>query len=134
MVWNLELQISSEPAATAHAGGPYSVPEGGTVQLIGSATADPGQSTSSLTYLWDLNANGVFGETGVAATRGDEIGMNPTFSATGLDGPSSWKVSLEVIDRFSLISTDTAAIQITNVVPTVACTGPTNGVPGQAAR
>src|SRR5262249_53568196 len=34
------------------AGGPYTVPEGGTVQLDASGTTDPGHDLSTLTYVW----------------------------------------------------------------------------------
>ena len=59
---------SATPAPIANAGGPYSVNEGGSVQL--SAAASTG---SSLTYLWDLDGDGVYGETGASATPSDRI-------------------------------------------------------------
>ena len=104
---------------TANAGGPYTVPEGGSVTLDGSQSTDPNQPASTLNYQWDLNGNGIFGETGTAATRGDETGINPTFSAAGLDGPGSYSVALRVTNNSGLTSTSTATISITNVPPTV---------------
>ena len=83
---------------TADAGGPYSVEEGGTITLDASGTTDPSQDPSTLTYLWDLNGDGIFGETGSAAANGDEVGLHPTFSAAGLPGNTTWTVQLEVID------------------------------------
>ena len=71
---------------TADAGGPYFVTEGGTVVLSGADSSDPNQSTASLTFQWDLDGDGMFGESGAAALRGDETGETPTFSAAGLDG------------------------------------------------
>ena len=62
------------------------VEEGTTITLDASGTTDPDQDPASLTYLWDLNGNGVFGETGSAATNGDEVGVHPVFSAAGLPG------------------------------------------------
>ncbi len=104
---------------TADAGGPYSVPEGGTVELNAAASSDPNQTTSTLTFLWDLDSDGTFGETGVGAERGDEVGISPTFSAAGLDGPSSVTVDLQVIDNGGLIDEDTATVGITNVAPVI---------------
>jgi uncharacterized delta-60 repeat protein len=115
----------------ANAGGPYTVVEGGTVQLDGSHSSDPTQPASTLTYQWDLNGNGIFGETGAAATRGDEIGVNPTFSAAGLDGPSTYTVTLKVTDNAGLSSTATATINIVDALPTVAIGGaPTSSPEG----
>ncbi|WP_428938143.1 PKD domain-containing protein [Fontivita pretiosa] len=106
------------PAPTADAGGPYTVAEGGSVQLNGS-----GSTGSGLSYAWDLDGDGIFGETGAAATRGVETGATPTFNAAGLDGPSSRTVSLRVTDSASRTSTATATINITNVAPTLSISG-----------
>jgi uncharacterized delta-60 repeat protein len=107
----------------ANAGGPYTVAEGGTVQLDGSQSTDPRQPSSTLIYQWDLDGDGIFGQTGAAATRGDEVGVNPTFSAAGLDGPGTYTVTLKVTDSAGLSSTATATINIVNVPPTVTING-----------
>jgi hypothetical protein len=117
-----EFQSPNQPPV-ARAGGPYTVAEGGSVTLDASGTTDPDQPSTTLTYQWDLDGDGIYGETGAAATRGNETGMTPTFSAAGLDGPSSVTVSLRVTDNGGLTSTTTASISITNVNPTVAITG-----------
>lgn len=114
----------------AEAGGPYSVLEGGTVQLDASATTDPDQSNATLMYAWDFDGDAIYGETGTA--YGDETGMQPVFSAAGLDGPTTVTVSLRVTDQTGLSSTDTATVNVSNVAPhDVAVAGPTSGVPGQ---
>jgi uncharacterized delta-60 repeat protein len=102
---------------TASAGGPYTVLEGGTVVLDASRTANP--SNLPLTYTWDLNGNGTFGETGTAATRGDETGVNPTFNAAGIDGPGTYTVSVRVVDSLGRVSVASATVIIVNVPPTV---------------
>jgi uncharacterized delta-60 repeat protein len=104
---------------SANAGGPYTVAEGGSVRLDGSASSDPNQSSGTLTYAWDLNGNGVYGETGTAATRGDETGSQPTFSAASLDGPGTYTVSLKVTDSAGASSIASATINVVNVAPTV---------------
>jgi uncharacterized delta-60 repeat protein len=112
------IGIDNQPP-TAEAGGPYGVTEGGMTQLSATGSSDPNQSTGSLFFQWDLDGDGVFGETGAGALRGDEVGATPTFSATGLDGPTSVTVSLLVTDNGGLTSTDTAIINVANVTPSV---------------
>jgi Ca2+-binding RTX toxin-like protein len=101
-------------APLVEAGGPYTVPEGSTVVLAGSAVDPDGDA---LTYRWDLDGDGVFGETVTA--RGDERGPTPTFVATGLDGPTSRTVTLRVSDSTGLVGEDTAVINVENAAPTV---------------
>jgi uncharacterized repeat protein (TIGR01451 family) len=66
----------------------------------------PEQPAATLVYEWDLDGDGTFGEVGAAAERGDEIGVNPTFSAVGLDGPTLWTVALLVTDDGGLTDSD----------------------------
>ncbi len=84
-------------APTVSAGGPYEVPEGKTVILTGAAT-DPAGSHDTLTYVWDLDGDGVFGETGAGAARGDETGAYPTFQAPFVDVTTDVSVTLRVSD------------------------------------
>ena len=98
--------------------GPYTVVEGSTAQLDASGSFDP-DGVSGLTYEWDLDGDGIFGESGTAAGRGDETGATPTFSAAGLDGPSTFPVVLRVTENTTGLSVVTGlAITITNVAPT----------------
>ena len=105
----------------AEAGGPYTVSEGGTVILDASNSADPDDGIAS--YAWDLDGDGVFGETGDSAARGDETGPSPALSAVGMNGPSTVIVSLRVTDSVGLSDTDTATIQIENVAPALSLDG-----------
>ncbi|MBI3464477.1 MAG: cadherin-like domain-containing protein, partial [Planctomycetes bacterium] len=101
----------------ANAGGPYTVEEGGSIELDGSGTTDPNQDSATLTYEWDLNGNGMFGEMGAAADRGNEIGIHPMFSAAGLDGPGSVLVNLRVTDTGGLSDQVDVSIDILNAAP-----------------
>ena len=112
------IQFSNTPPIV-DSGGPYSVTEGGILLLDASATTDAQQDPESLLYEWDLDLDGVFGETGAEATRGNEIGATPTFSAEGLDGPDEIELSLRVTDDGSLAVIDTAIVEITSVAPSV---------------
>ena len=110
-----ELILNLPPVADA--GGPYSVDEGGSVPLDASGSTD--ESPSTLFFEWDLDGDGIFGEVGVGAERGDEVGVAPTFSAAGLDGPNTVTVDLRVTDEGDLVATDSADIEVENVDPAI---------------
>lgn len=100
---------------SASAGGPYDVAERGFASLTGTAT-DPNPG-DTLTYSWDLDNNGTF----------ETSGQNVTFSAVGLDGPSSQTVALQVCDNHNACATSQASVIVTNVAPTVGTiTAPTD--------
>lgn len=103
----------------ADAGGPYEVVEGGTVRLSASATTDPDLPSDVLTYVWDLDGDQIYGETGLSAERGDELGIAPQFNAAGVDGPSRVTVYLQVTDRHGLMDTATATVDVSNAAPVV---------------
>ena len=111
--------VLNSGSPTADAGGPYSVDEGTGVVLDASASSDPDQTSESLVYEWDLDGDGVFGETGTDATRGDETGVSPTFSAAGLDGPLSESVSVRVTDDGGLSTTASVAVAVLNADPSL---------------
>lgn len=92
-------------APTANAGGPYTVNEGGSVQLNGSGN-DPDGTISS--YAWDLDNNGSF----------ETSGQNPNFSAASIDGPASRTVVLRVTDNQGATATSNATVTINNAPPT----------------
>lgn len=90
----------------ANAGGPYAVNEGDSVTL--SATgSDP--NGDSLTYAWDLDNNGSF----------ETSGQSVSFSAAGLDGPTSLTVKVKATDPLGLSDKATATVNVLNVAPTV---------------
>jgi hypothetical protein len=95
---------------TVEAGGPYTVDEGGSVPLDGSGSTDNEQDPATLTYEWDLDGDGF---------HDDATGINPAFSAAGLDGPGSVTVGLKVTDDDGESDTDTTMIEIRNVAPTI---------------
>ncbi len=102
----------------ASAGGPYSVPEAGSVRLNALAgSSDPLQPAADLTYVWDLDGDGVFGEASTAA--GDERGPTPLYLAP-LDGPASPTVRVRVTNAANESSVASAVVAVTNVPPVVA--------------
>lgn len=96
-------------APTADAGGPYSVNEGGSVAVSGSASSDTEQATNTLTFAWDMDNNGTY----------ETAGISPNFSAAGRDGPDSQTIGLQVTDSGGLSRTNTATVNINNVAPTI---------------
>jgi PKD repeat protein len=93
----------------ADAGGPYSVDEGGSITLDGSASFDPDEGDSIVQFEWDLDGDGEFD---------DAIGATPTFSAALLDGPQTVTVRLRVTDAFGATAAGEADITVENVPPT----------------
>ena len=110
------------PVVDAH--GPYTVPVNGTVTLNGTAT-DPDQAANTLSYAWDLDGDGIFGEAGAAAANGNETGGSPTYKAGAVTGTKT--VTLRVTDKDGISSTDTATINIVasnNQNPVASAGGP----------
>lgn len=114
MIWNyaktdfsdrFEEGFNQPPVADA--GGPYTVAEGSSVTLDGTGSSDPDPG-DTLTYAWDLDNDGVFETAGATA------------DFAGLDGPASHAVTLQVCDPQAACGTDTATVEVTNVVPTAA--------------
>lgn len=84
----------------------YSVLEGSSISLNGQGTDADGDT---LTYVWDLNNDGIF-----------EIpGQSPAFSAVGRDGPSSQPVALRVCDNYDACTSASTTIEIRNAPPVV---------------
>jgi predicted extracellular nuclease len=100
------VRIGLNEAPSADAGGPYSVDEGGTV-VVSATASDP--EGGSLSYAWDLDDNGTF----------ETPGQSATFSAAGVDGPSTHSIAVEVTDEGGLTAVSGAAVNVANVAPTV---------------
>lgn len=98
-------------------GGPYTVDEGSTIQLDGTLSNDP-DGTITL-FEWDLDGDGIFGETGLNAVNGDETGSTPVFNATALDGLSVVSVELRVTDNDGETNTASTTVTVENVNPVV---------------
>lgn len=93
----------------ADAGGPYSVPEGGSISLSAAGSSDSDGSISL--YEWDFDFTGTFDV--------DATGPAPTFSAAGLDD-SSRTVALRVTDDDGAVSViSQATLTVENVAPAV---------------
>jgi hypothetical protein len=89
---------------TVDAGGSYTVNEGSSATLTATGTDPEGQP---LAYAWDLDNNGTF------ETPGQSV------SFTGMDGPATLNVTVQVTDNGSLTAIASATITVNNVAPTV---------------
>src|SRR5262249_45693761 len=124
---DLTLTITDR-APVANAGGPYTVAEGGSVTFNASGSTDP--DGDPLTYSWDLNGDGVFG---------DATGVSPTLTWAQLnalspainDGPATFNVSVRVDDGHGLSNTSPpTTLTVNNVAPTAAISAPIDGFAG----
>src|SRR5262249_4986056 len=112
------IHIVANTTPTANAGGPYDVTSRSTVVLDASGSSDADDPNASLSLLWALDGDGLFGETGPNAKKGDEVGINPTLNSTGLPvGPNT--VKLEVVDTGGKWSVTTATINVKSASLTV---------------
>lgn len=99
------VNLNDPPVADA--GGPYTVDEGSAVTVDGGSSSDP--DGDALLYDWDLDNDGSY----------ETAGATATFSAGGLDGPTSRVVGLRVCDTSNECSTDVATVLVSNVAPVV---------------
>lgn len=90
-------------APVAEANGAYSVSEGSSVQLTGSATDVP---ADILNYAWDLDNNGTY----------ETIGQNPMFLCSVAE---TYNVGLRVTDDDEGVGIDTTTINCGNAAPVI---------------
>jgi len=81
------------------AGGPYEIVEGTAATLTASGTEPHG---GALIYAWDLDMNGTFETSGQAVT----------FSAGGLEAPTTLTVGVRATGPTGLSATDTATVKV----------------------
>ncbi len=105
---------------TANAGGPYTIDEGGNVNLNGSVSSDP--DTDLLTFAWDLDNDGNFGELGEPTTETRSVDW-ATLQTYGIDDDGVYTIGLKVDDGRGGINTTTTTLTVNNVAPTISTTG-----------
>ncbi|QDU82538.1 Beta-propeller repeat protein [Polystyrenella longa] len=102
-------------APVADAGGSYTFESGAAFQLDASATFDADQDNSTLDYQWDLDGDGILGETGSAALYGDEVGIKPVFSTADIPAGSSLSILLQVTDNSELSDSVSTTVNVTSL-------------------
>jgi PKD domain len=111
----LDCLAAANAPPVANAGGPYTTNEGTDVQLDATGSTDPDAGDSIASYSWDLNNDGVFGDSALA---------KPTFSDVGDEGVHTVKVT--VTDTAGATDTASTTLMVNNVAPTttIAQNGP----------
>jgi VCBS repeat-containing protein len=101
--------IAQDDPANVVTGGPYSVAEGASVALDGSASSDV--DNFIVEYSWDFDYDGVTFTT-------DSTGDSPNFSAAGIDGPDTRTIALRTRSDNGVFAIATTTVTISNVAPT----------------
>ena len=97
--------------SAAEVGGPYRVPEGTpSVTLTGARSIG-----DIVSYAWDLDLDGQYD---------DAQGIEVTLDTSGLDGPYTTQIGLQVVDEDDVATTDFGTIEVYNVAPRVTSTPP----------
>lgn len=124
---SLSINVVANASPTAAAGGPYLINEGDAVNLDASASSDP--DTDPLTYKWDLDNDGNFGEVGEPATETPTVSW-ATLQSFGIDDDGVYTIGVEVDDGKGGIDTATTTLTVNNIAPTLTTTGTGNAVEG----
>ena len=108
---------NSPPSADASAGSPYSIYEGESLTLNAANSSDPDSDT--LTYLWDLDNDLVYG---------DAVGENPTINwatlqSNNINDEGIYTIGLKVDDGHGGTDTTTTTITVNNIAPILSTTG-----------
>ncbi|MCC9601601.1 hypothetical protein LOC67_13670 [Stieleria sp. JC731] len=104
--------LDTNQVPIANIGGPYAVAVGQSVVLDAGATTDDDHSLAELQFTWDLDGDGIFGEVGLSAAHGDEVGKNPIFHSLGIGAGTPFPVSMQVVDPRGAISTDSTTVEV----------------------
>ena len=109
------LACTAIPPSNVSAGTGYTINEGSSLTLLASAY-NPMGAANPLTYTWDINGDGVFG---------DAAGTNPTLTWVQLNGlgitrgPVSYQVSVRATTADGLSATSTpVTLTVVNLPPT----------------
>lgn len=102
---------------TADPGGPYVINEGDSLTLAGSASSDP--DTDPLTFAWDLDNDGNYGEAGEPTTETPTVSW-ATLQSFGIDDDpgSPFTIGVQVDDGNGGVNTAMTTVTVNNVSPT----------------
>ncbi|MEY2873050.1 MAG: hypothetical protein RLZZ373_421, partial [Pseudomonadota bacterium] len=121
--------VPSNDAPVARAGGPYAMAEGDSITLDASISSDPDDAV--LAYAWDLDRDGVYGETGEPTAAGATVDW-ATLVALGLNDSGSYTVGVRVTDAQGASSVSAATLLIADRAPTLGVGGTGRVTAGQS--
>lgn len=101
-------------------GGPYAISEGQDLSLDASGSSDDDGDT--LTYAWDLDNDGIYGETNEPVTLTSTVDW-ATLQSFGIDDDGIYTIGLQVNDGNGGIDTATATVTVNNSSPVLSTTG-----------
>jgi hypothetical protein len=141
--WRLPIGVTAYLREhDGYSGDAYPLTGTGSLQFIADLdNVGFGDKTSSLQFVgepiddtptisWDLDKDGIFGESGAGATRGDETLNAPIFVANGLDGPDEATAIMRVTPTAGAPKEYYGDIVILNIAPGVALTAVLTSGPG----
>lgn len=104
-------QANTNQSPTADPGGSYTIDEGDSITLDASGSSDPNGDT--LTYFWDIDNDGVFG---------DVMGATPSLSwaqlvAFGIGDDGSYPIAVQVSDGNGGTDIASTTVTVNNVAP-----------------
>ena len=120
--------INHPPLADASAGLPYEINEGDSLILNASNSSDP--DLDLLSYSWDLDGNGSFGD-----VSGENITVNwSILQSFGINDNGIYTIGLQVSDGNGAVDTTTATLTVNNTAPILGTTGSTTIAQGAVYR
>lgn len=117
------IALSTNNVPVADIGGPYTIAEGESLSLDGSSSSDPDSDT--LVYRWDINNDGVYGDTNEPTTATSTLDW-ATLQSLGIDDDGAYTIGLQVDDGKGGVSATTASVTVNNSSPVLSTTGAGN--------
>ncbi|MCS7469204.1 DUF4347 domain-containing protein [Stieleria sp. ICT_E10.1] len=111
---------NTAPVADLTAGAPYTINEGDSLTLDGSNSSDADGDT--LSYAWDLDNDGLFGETNEPLTATAVVNW-ATLASFGINDNGTHTIGLRVDDGRGGIETQTTTVTVQNSAPALSATG-----------
>lgn len=112
--------VLAVPVADLTAGGSHTINEGDSLSLDGSNSSDGDGDT--LSFAWDLDNDGIFGETNEPTTETASVDW-ATLVTFGIDDDGTYTIGLQVDDGNGGVATQTTTVTVVNTAPTLSITG-----------